>query len=30
MLRYDWSVFAALDDNLAPRITEPLKGFPGW
>lgn len=30
MLRYDWSVFMPLDDNLAPRITKPLQGFPDW
>ncbi|MFQ5805483.1 MAG: ATP-grasp domain-containing protein [Phycisphaerae bacterium] len=30
MLRYDWSVFMPLDDNLTPRITKPLKKFPTW
>ena len=30
MLRYDWSAFLPLDDNLAPRVTKPLKKFPKW
>jgi carbamoyl-phosphate synthase large subunit len=30
MLRYDWSSFVPLGDNLTPRIAKPLKGFPGW
>jgi carbamoyl-phosphate synthase large subunit len=30
MLRYDWSVFMPLDDDLTPRITKPLKRFPSW
>jgi carbamoyl-phosphate synthase large subunit len=30
MLRYDWSVFMPLDDDLTPRITRPLKDFPAW
>lgn len=30
MLRYDWSLFMPLDDNLTPRITKPLKGYPTW
>jgi carbamoyl-phosphate synthase large subunit len=30
MLRYDWSAFVPLDDNLTPRVTKPLKGYPKW
>ena len=30
MLRYDWSCFLPLDDNLTPRITRPLKDYPSW
>ncbi len=30
MLRYDWSVFMPLDENLTPRIAKPLKKFPSW
>ncbi|GAG41017.1 unnamed protein product [marine sediment metagenome] len=30
MLRYDWSAFVPLDDNLTPRATKPLKDYPKW
>lgn len=30
MLRYDWSAFLPLEDDLAPRVTKPLRGFPKW
>lgn len=28
MLRYDWSVFLPLDDDLRPKLTEPLRPWP--
>ncbi len=28
MLRYDWSAFVPLDDNLEPRLAPPLRKFP--
>jgi len=30
MLRYDWSAFLPLDDNLTPRVLPPLKEYPDW
>jgi len=30
MLRYDWSAFMPLEDNLTPRLVAPLKKFPSW
>jgi carbamoyl-phosphate synthase large subunit len=30
MLRYDWSAFVPLDDELAPRVADPVNGFPDW
>ena len=30
MLRYDWSCFVPLDENLTPRITPPLQDYPEW
>jgi len=28
MLRYDWSVFVPLDDDLKPRLADPLRSWP--
>jgi carbamoyl-phosphate synthase large subunit len=30
MLRYDWSVFMPLGDDLTPRIGEPIRGYPDF
>lgn len=30
MLRYDWSCFVPLRDDLTPRIIRPLKDYPRW
>jgi len=30
MLRYDWSAFMPLDDNLAPRVVDLINDFPNW
>jgi carbamoyl-phosphate synthase large subunit len=30
MLRYDWSVFMPLEEDLTPHITRPLRKFPSW
>ena len=30
MLRYDWSTFVPLDEDLAPRLAKPLRGFPDF
>jgi carbamoyl-phosphate synthase large subunit len=30
MLRYDWSAFLPLGDNLVPRVVKPQRRFPKW